>query len=132
MAAWQREVSSEVTSVQFGVLELLHRNPGASQRDLCQGLDLDRSTIADIASRLQKRGLIERVRDTHDRRRNVLHLTPRGSEELERLLPRVWRVEHVLTGDLSDPERAALQRLLSAVLAAPRVRDAVGTPPLTE
>jgi len=127
VAAWQREVSSEVTSVQFGVLELLHRNPGSSQRDLCEGLDLDRSTIADIVSRLQRRGLIERVRDADDRRRNVMHLTERGAEELEKLLPRVWQVEHVLTGDLNPSDRVALQRLLTAVLEAPRVRDAVDT-----
>ena len=60
VAVWQSEVSKEVTSVQFGVLSVLARTPGASQTELCAQLDLDRSTIADIVARLERRGLIER------------------------------------------------------------------------
>jgi DNA-binding MarR family transcriptional regulator len=122
VAAWQQEVSSEVTSVQFGVLNVLAGTPGASQQELCLRLDLDRSTIADIVARLERRGLIERIRDAYDRRRNMLHLTSEGRSELEALLPRVARVDEVLTGDLDPDERAALRLLLGKVLASPAVR----------
>jgi hypothetical protein len=53
----------KVTSVQFGVLSVLARTPGASQTELCAQLDLDRSTIADIVARLERHGLSERIRD---------------------------------------------------------------------
>lgn len=130
VAVWQREVSAEVTSVQFGVLNLLHRFPGASQRDLCDGLDLDRSTIADIVSRLETSGLIERVRDARDRRRNILHRSERGESELLALMPRAHRVDHVLTDTLSPSDRAELQRLLTALLDAPDVREVIRDAPL--
>lgn len=129
VAVWQREVSAEVTSVQFGVLNLLHRAPGASQRELCDGLDLDRSTIADIVARLQARGLIERIRDTKDRRRNILHLSERGEAEWHALIPRVRRVDHILTDTLSATDRAELQRLLSTLLDAPDVREVIRDAP---
>lgn len=129
VAVWQREVSAEVTSVQFGVLNLLHRTPGSSQRELCDGLDLDRSTIADIVARLQARGLIERIRDTKDRRRNILHLSKRGEAEWLLLIPRVQRVDHILTDTLAPADRGELQRLLTALLDAPDVREVIRDAP---
>ncbi|MCS5734557.1 MarR family winged helix-turn-helix transcriptional regulator [Herbiconiux daphne] len=118
VAVWQREVSAEVTSVQFGVLNVLAGTPGASQQELVVQLDLDRSTIADIVSRLERRGLIARARDLGDRRRNVLRLTDDGRAELAALQPRVARVDEVLTGALDASEREQLRHLLAAVLRA--------------
>jgi len=116
VAAWQQEVSSEVSSPQFGVLSVLHEQPGASQVDLCDALDLDRSTIADLVARLERRGLISRERHDADRRRNTLALTREGEAELRRLLPRVARVDQLLTTGLDRVEIAELRRLLEIVL----------------
>jgi DNA-binding MarR family transcriptional regulator len=118
VATWQREVSAEISSVQFGVLNVLSRHPGASQRELERALDLDRSTIADLVQRLQRRGLIHRVRDEEDRRRNVLDLTELGRREFETLAPRVQVVDDILTGALSGQQRTELMSLLGIVLAS--------------
>jgi DNA-binding MarR family transcriptional regulator len=123
VAAWQREVSSDFTSVQFGVLNVLSRSPGASQRALCTALDLDRSTIADIVARLERRGFIVRARDQLDRRRNILQLSPAGREELEAMIPRVARVDSVLTEGLDPTDRLAIRRILSGMLDSPSVRN---------
>jgi DNA-binding MarR family transcriptional regulator len=117
VTAWQRHVSPTVSSVQFGVLAVLARRPEASQQDLCEELDLDRSTIADLVSRLERRGLIERRRDPADRRRNRLVLSAAGQATLDDLRPRAEQVEHVLTDGLSPDDRQVLRRLLLRVLA---------------
>lgn len=114
---WSEQVSAEITSVQFGVLAVLARRPGSSQRELCDELDLDRSTIAELVHRLERRGLLLRHRDADDKRRNRLWLSPAGEVELERLRPRVQLVERILTGGLSGGERDDLRRLLRVVLA---------------
>jgi DNA-binding MarR family transcriptional regulator len=116
VAVWQREVSADVTSVQFGVLNVLAGSPGASQQHLVERLDLDRSTIADIVRRLEQRKLIERERDGADKRRNRVHLTHLGRAELDYLLPRVAKVDEVLTRGLSSDEASALRRILATVL----------------
>ncbi len=121
VAAWQREVSTEISSVQFGLLSVLAQRPGVSQRELCDALDLDRSTIADLVVRLQRRGLLSRERDGDDKRRNVLQITPAGTVELEHLRPHVDDVETVLTGGLTADERAELRRLLDRVVTPGRV-----------
>lgn len=118
VAAWQRHVSASISSVQFGVLTVLDRLPAASQHDLCDELDLDRSTIADIVSRLERNGLIERRRDATDRRRNQLALTEEGAARLEELRPRAEQVEHLLTDGLTAAERRDLRALLQKVLDA--------------
>lgn len=116
VAAWQREVSTDITSVQFGVLDVVDEEPGASQRELCDRLDLDRSTIADVVARLERRGLLARVRQPDDLRRNVLRVTEQGSRELAALRPRVAHMDAVLTAALDDGEIVALRGTLSRIL----------------
>ncbi|MDT0183985.1 MarR family transcriptional regulator [Microbacterium sp. ARD31] len=116
VALWTREVSAEISSVQYGVLAVLERHPGASQRELGDELDLDRSTIADLAARLDRRGLIDRRPHAGDRRRNTLWLTEAGEEELTRLRRGAQRVESLLTDHLERRDRAELRVLLRSLL----------------
>lgn len=118
VAVWSREVDPDVTSVQFGVLSLLATYPGMSQRELCDGLDLDRSTIATLVARLERHGLIERERDAGDRRRNRLVLTESGRSEYQRLRPRVENVERALTSGMTDDEHREFRRLIHIVLSS--------------
>jgi DNA-binding MarR family transcriptional regulator len=118
VAVWSREVDQAVTSVQFGVLSLLAANPGISQRELCDELDLDRSTIATLVARLERHQLIERERDSGDRRRNRLVLTESGQSEYRRLRPRVDNVERVLTAGMTDREHREFRRLIGIVLSS--------------
>jgi DNA-binding MarR family transcriptional regulator len=118
VAAWARLVSTETTSVQFAVLAVLDRLGESSQQQLCQAVDLDRSTIADLVARMERRGLLTRRRAADDRRRNVTALTPEGRAELDRLRPGVEAVEHALTGGLDAQERAALRASLRRLLEA--------------
>lgn len=128
VSAWQRFVSTEITSVQFGVLNVLHARPGSSQRQLCDDLDLDRSTIADIVERLQRRGLLHRVRDEADKRRNVLDLTEKGRAEFDSLVPGVRRVDLELTSALTASEREVLRSLLVTILEGQRLANSEGAP----
>ena len=116
LAAWAREVGPRLTNVQFGVLNVLASLGEASQRELCDALDLDRSTVAGLVARLESRELVERGRAPGDRRRNVVRLTAAGRETLTDLAPAAARVDAVLTAGLSEAERAALQELLTKVL----------------
>jgi DNA-binding MarR family transcriptional regulator len=118
VAVWQSVVSMEISSVQYAALVVLSHNPGASQRELGDGLDLDRSTIADIVSRMIRKGLIERGQAPDDKRRKTLSLTPEGKSQLLSLQPRVETLEQVLTTGLKGKETAELKRLLLALLDA--------------
>lgn len=115
-AEWMRLVSAKITSVQFAALAFLADTPGASQRELGDVLEIDRSTIADLVARLERHGLIAREQDEADRRRKVLRLTPTGRHELKRLRPHVDAVEQAMTEALSKAEISELRRLLRGLL----------------
>ena len=108
---------------------VLARLGDASQRELGDALDLDRSTVAGLVARLESRGLVERGRAPADRRRNVVRLSPEGRDTLARHADAAARVDTALTASLSDAERASLQRLLTKVLDAttPPGSDTPGT-----
>lgn len=116
-AAWNRLVSTEISSVQYAILVSLDRRGEASQRELCDDADLDRSTIADLVSRMERRGLLSRRRAAEDARRNTLTLTPFGLAERHRLQPLVEEVERELTGAMSPDEKHGLRHGLRRILA---------------
>lgn len=115
-ALWQEQVSAEVSSVQYAALAVLERLPGASQSELGAELDLDRSTVADIVSRLDRRGVIERLPHDSDRRRYSLTLTKAGLAEVNRLRPLVVQANARLTNALNAGELSTLRTLLERIL----------------
>ncbi len=121
VAAWTRLVSTEITSVQYSILVTLERLGEASQRVLCDEIDLDRSTIATLVARMERKGLIERRRAADDARRNTVTLTSLGLEERRRLRPLVDEMDAALTGMLSAVERDQLREALRRILRDPPV-----------
>lgn len=117
-AGWSRLVSKQISSVQYSVLTTLERLGAVSQRKLCDEVDLDRSTIADLVQRMEQRGLISRERSATDARSNTVALTDAGREEAARLQPSVAALEEQLTGALSDEETSALRSGLRKLLAS--------------
>jgi len=115
-AIWLSEVSTEITSVQYAALEILRHTPGVNQRQLGEGLDVDRSTIADLVARMVRNGLVKRSDDPADKRSYLLSLTAAGNRQLAALRPRVEELERVLTARLTQQECEELRRLLSALL----------------
>ncbi|MGM7699170.1 MarR family winged helix-turn-helix transcriptional regulator [Microbacterium sp. A84] len=116
LATWARVASAEITSAQYSILAVLDRLGEASQRELCDEVDLDRSTITDLVRRMERAGLIARRRAEGDARRNVVTLTAHGEAERARLVPLVIEVQRELTGHLDSTEVDALFRGLRAML----------------
>jgi DNA-binding MarR family transcriptional regulator len=117
-ALWQEHVSTDVSSVQYAALAVLERMPGASQSDLGAELDLDRSTIADLVARLERRGYVDRSSHDTDRRRYALRLTAAGQIEVDILRPLVSKANVKLTESLSAEQLETLRFLLNRVLGS--------------
>ncbi|MGY0061986.1 MarR family winged helix-turn-helix transcriptional regulator [Streptomyces sp. LZ34] len=115
---WGAMVSEETTSPQFAVLNALVEKPDIDQRTLSEHVHLDRSTIADVVARLARRGLVERVRDPRDGRRNVLKLTDEGVRVHRKLVTRTARMNRVFLAPLDEGERETLLRLIARVADA--------------
>jgi MarR family transcriptional regulator, lower aerobic nicotinate degradation pathway regulator len=101
----------------FSVLASLADQGPASQAALGRRLWIDRSDLHGLLNELERDGLVARVRDAEDRRRNVVTLTPAGAGALERLDARVQAAQRTLLQPLSAGDRRELRRLLERLVA---------------
>ena len=115
---WDEEVSHTITSPQFAALNALYTEPNLDQRTLGQRISLDRSTMAEVVSRLADRGLIRSERDRRDGRRKTIALTTKGLHAVQHLIPRTHAMTDRLVGSLAARERQELLRLLTELVRA--------------
>lgn len=110
-------LGSEVTSPQFGLLTVVARQGTVDQGDALVEANLDRSTGADVAARLHRRGLLLQEVDPDDSRRRLLSLTRDGEQLLDRLMPDAATVGDRLLSPLDESERHTLMDLMAKVVA---------------
>ncbi|WP_374630558.1 MarR family winged helix-turn-helix transcriptional regulator [Ferrovibrio sp.] len=110
---YAEEIGTEgPTQPQFALLTAIFQHPGASQVDLVRHTGIDRSTVAEMAARLVKRGLLRRERSGDDRRANTLAISPTGEAWLRDYLPAAQRTQQRLLDPLTEAERMQLIGLL--------------------
>ncbi|MER5886216.1 MarR family winged helix-turn-helix transcriptional regulator [Streptomyces sp. NPDC001941] len=96
LALWAREVDPVLTGPQFAVLQAVEGNPGRDQRSMAAAVSLDTSTMADVARRLENRGLLARHTAAADGRRKLLHLTDAGRAALREANQRARTLDKLL------------------------------------
>ena len=101
-----------VTPVQYCVLRILQEHPGIDQVTLAKFCGLDTSTAADLAVRLEERGLVRRMMPVKSKRFRLLHLTPEGTNLLKRLVPCSERLARRLLQALNREEQKVFLQLL--------------------
>ena len=102
----------EFTPVQYAALVAIKAHPGLDQTALCNEIALDRSTMGDVVSRLEKRGLINRTNGAADRRTKSLHITAAGSRMIRDIEPAVEATQRLILAPLKVNERAAFMQML--------------------
>jgi MarR family transcriptional regulator, lower aerobic nicotinate degradation pathway regulator len=101
----------------FTVLTSLAEQGEASQAALGRRLWIDGSDLHAVVGELEREGLIARVRDPTDRRRNVVTITSAGNSTLKRLDALIDRAQRELMAPLSASERRELIRLLERLIS---------------
>lgn len=115
---WNTMVSEQTTSPQFAVLNTLVASPGLDQRTVGERVGLDRSTIAEVISRLTRRGLLRKTRDPRDGRRSRLAVTDEGRAVHRELTVRTARMNEVFLAPLAPAEQTVFLDLLRRVADA--------------
>lgn len=101
-----------VTQRQHAVLAAVADHDGAAQADLVNATGVDRSTLADMVSRMIDKGLLARERSTLDARANAVRLTDGGRAALAAVRGPTAAADAALMALLPKSKRAVLLEAL--------------------
>lgn len=88
-----------VSMGQWFFLRALWEEDGLTQRELSQRVGMMEPTTVTALNSMERRGLVERVRNIHDRRKVNIYLTPKGRGLRDVLLPCAAEVNnHAIRG----------------------------------
>jgi DNA-binding MarR family transcriptional regulator len=74
-----------MTRAQWVILVRVERQPGLSQKELAEVMEVEPITVARLIDRMERRGIVERRPDPKDRRVWRLHLRPAAQPLLAEL-----------------------------------------------
>lgn len=101
----------------FRVLVVLHDSGASESRTVAAQVGVTRATLSGVAATLERRGLLTRRPDEHDRRLAIFAPTPAGRRLVEDLYPRVTAEEAAAVSCLDLYEKDLLADLLARVAA---------------
>src|SRR3954467_10642980 len=96
----------------YRLLAALEEWGPVGQADLGRSTGVDRSDVANSLAELERRGLVERTVNPENRRRNIVAITPAGSEQLKALDHVLDEIQERVLAPLSPTERRQLMTLL--------------------
>jgi DNA-binding MarR family transcriptional regulator len=100
IAAFQRWHQGSISLIQLNVLAFLEASGPLSMSRLADALDISVASITGVVDRMEARGLVERRRDSDDRRVILVH-PAEGARKL--------------FADIDNRRRAGLSKLLTAL-----------------
>jgi DNA-binding MarR family transcriptional regulator len=106
----------DITPVQYSAILAIDARPGIDQTALCNIVALDRSTIGEVVTRLERKKLIKRTPGAKDRRTNLLYTTAAGRKLIQDIEPAVQATQKRILEPLSASERAAFVQMLKRLV----------------
>jgi DNA-binding MarR family transcriptional regulator len=108
---------TECTLSQFDVVaHLVREKHGMTAVELSRRLLVTAGNITGLIDRMEKSGLVKRVRDTKDRRTIRIQLTQKGTKLAQSVIPRHSAdIESIFTA-LSDSEKNQLHKALDKLI----------------
>ena len=108
---------NDLTGNQMNIIDFLSRqeNMAADQQAIEHEFNIRRSTTTIVLQRMEKRGLIQRIVDPHDRRRRQVQLTPTARQLVPVVHNYIKEQERRLTRRFTAQELATTARVLKYI-----------------
>lgn len=116
-----RRISAEagIPDPYARILAYLHRNPGASQKDLSEHTQKTYAAISQTVKEMLREDFVRRETDSEDQRYARLYLTEKGLVYAQRLREEIGKAEKrvrlALPADKQEEVSALLEQLYEAV-----------------
>jgi DNA-binding MarR family transcriptional regulator len=106
----------DLTPRQLAILIAVAEDEGASQTELVERTGIDRSTLADLVHRLQRKRFLQRRRKREDARAYAVKLTDAGRRVLRAAEPRAKRVDERVLVALPNRQRVQFMGALVSIV----------------
>ncbi len=110
--------ADNITPVQYGLLSVLMEEGERDQATLAEEVGIDRTNVADVLERLERRGLLIRVANPRDKRMRVAQLTDKGRAFVRKNRTAMQRAQDKMLAPLSEADRHRFRDLLRALVEA--------------
>lgn len=111
----QEMAAYHLRSAHVSCLYYIHSLDGVTAAELCEHCEEDKATISRALDYLESNGFICRASDYTKRYRSPLRLTEKGQEVGKRIAEKINAVLDTVSHTLTEDERAAFYRSLSAI-----------------
>lgn len=105
----------ELSLNEWRVCATLRHQPSQRIGEVAHHTSIDASTLSRLIDVMIKRKLVVRERDSADARARSLHLTPKGEELVDRVIPLAQMYERVALAGLSADEANTLRGFLARI-----------------
>lgn len=105
----------DVTPIQYALLKCLWTEDMQPPTQLAQTLQLDTSTVSGLLDRLEKKGLIERIYNTQDRRGIHVHLLESGAALQGPIEETIRKANEEVTAGISSEDLAVFFRQMKTI-----------------
>jgi len=108
---------------QFLLLKCLSFNDGINQQELSKIIDRDKTTIARIVSKMEKKNMVLRIHSKEDKRMNNVYITNLGKDILVNVDPYLKTINDILKSSITEEEFGVLQRVLEKLVDQIEILD---------
>ena len=108
-----------ITGGQYNVLRILKGvyPEGHPRCEIITRMIESSPDITRLIDRLEKQGLVERIRSKEDRRLSLTRITSKGLKVLEKMKPQIDKIQRLFTSNLTDEECMKLSNLTEKIYA---------------
>jgi len=106
---------SDLSVEQWLLLVHLRDWDGQIHLQLAQSTCRDKTTITRLLDGLEKRGLVERIPDTADRRQKRVRIMPEGRKLIKKLKPLALKIQNKALEDIALQEIDMCKNILSRI-----------------
>ena len=106
----------DMTAEQWGAILVLRNGDATTQGEIGQQLCLEKSSVSRLLNGLERRGWIERTRDSKDSRQKRVTLTPRVLETMEDCANIARSILREAQHGTTEEEQSACQSFLLRII----------------
>lgn len=100
------------------ILNAIHQTENCTQKQICEKTLLPKQTVNNVITSFYKSGYIELTELPENRRIKTIHLTEKGAQYADTLIPHIHQADQRAMESLTEEQQDALLRLTDVYVAA--------------